>query len=304
VGDQLRAEVDEGTLSFPALTAALGHESHPAVAPPITADHSVYASIKLASIDAQTYPRLGHELTTLVAAEAQVPVAHVTVHIQQQEPEALLQGGRMREPSLKEAVAEISISGVPVERAQGVTGALVLSLAQGSVKAKLTERGISIKNSLVVHKPTLEGAKASLEEQVQTREKQLAEARKAQKARKARKPLKQKLLNGAKARATKVEDLEREVEDLNARLKSLEGATDAPPPSVETSPEPKTPPTASPPAEGTDVVEEVKLSKADAGERAKLEPERSMHINPTFLIAAALLAVGMCCSLAFARLRN
>jgi hypothetical protein len=145
-----------------------------------------------------------------------------------------------------------------------VTGSLVVSFAQGSVKAKLTEHGISIKESLVVHKPTLEGAKASLEEQVHKREKQLAAAREAQKAGEG-------LLNhDAKGHAREVKEIERDVEDLEARLKSLEGATDAPPPSVETSPEPKTPPTASLPDESAKLLEEVDLSKADAGERAKI----------------------------------
>jgi polyhydroxyalkanoate synthesis regulator phasin len=298
VGEQLRAEVEKGTLSFPALSTALGHERHPVVAPPITANHSVYASIKLASADPAVYPRLRDELATLVAAEAQGPAAHVTVHLRQQAPQALLQRGRRsepsalepgaeteaREPSLKEAVADISISGVASGRAQAVTGALVLSFAQGSVKAKLTEHGISIKDSLVVHKPTIEGAKASLEELVHEREKQLAEAKEAQKAG-------EDLLNhDAKGAARRVEEVEGQVEDLEAKLKALEGATDAPPPSVETSPEPKTPPTASPPAEGTKVVEDVELSEADAGESAKLALPSSVHFNPTFTIAAVLIS--------------
>jgi hypothetical protein len=299
VGEQLRAEVEKGTLSFPALSTALGHERHPVVAPPITANHSVYASIKLASADPAVYPRLRDELATLVAAEAQVPAAHVTVELRmQQAPQALLQRGRRsepsalepgaeveaREPSLKEAVADISISGVASGRAQAVTGALVLSFAQGSVKAKLTEHGVSIKDSLVVHKPTIEGAKASLEELVHEREKQLAEAKEAQKAG-------EDLLNhDAKGAARRVEEVEGQVEDLEAKLKALEGATDAPPPSVETSPEPKTPPTASPPAEGTKVVEDVELSEADAGESAKLALPSSVHFNPTFTIAAVLIS--------------
>jgi len=119
---------------------------------------------------------------------------------------------------------------------------------------------------------------------VREREKQLAEAKEAQKA-------SEELLNhDAKGHARNVEEIERQVEDLEAKLKSLEGATDAPPPSVETSPEPKTPPTASPPEEGMKVVEDAELSEADAGERAKLALPSSVHFNPKFIILSVVIS--------------
>jgi hypothetical protein len=195
-------------------------------------------------------------------------------------------------------VAAISVADVPVERANDATGALVLSISSGAVKAKLAERSISITDSLVVHKPTVEAAKASLEELKDDREKQLAAAREAQGKRKG-------LVNAhAEAQVRKVKELEHEVADLDSRLEALEGVTDAPPPSVETSPEPKTPPTASPPAEGMKVVEEVDLTKTDAGQRAELESELSAHLAPVVMIAIACIGVAICIFLGGFRLMH
>merc|ERR1719313_410642 len=47
VGDQLRKEVAAGTLTFSALSAALGNVKDPVVAPPITAEHTVRMSLVL-----------------------------------------------------------------------------------------------------------------------------------------------------------------------------------------------------------------------------------------------------------------
>jgi len=293
VGDRLRKEVEKGTLIFPALSTALGNVPKPAVVTP-SAHHTVYASLVLSG-KAETFDsKLGSDLETLAAQAAQVPTTSVTVHIQREVAQALLQALRTRRS--EETVVDVSISDVPAGRAPDVTQSLVVAVTQGSVKAHLTERGITVKDSLVVHKPTcsetaLQEAKAALEATLKDHEQQLKDAKEAQEASEG-------LLNAdADEHAKAIEALETEVADLKERLSSspeqCDSATDAAP-TLATTPEPKTTPTAKPPLPGTKVVQEVDVAKADAGESPEPESVLDGHISPAFIVAVAFIGAALC----------
>lgn len=318
VGDELRKALDAGTLSFPALATALGHVKDPALTPPITGKHTVYASLLLAWEAEGANAELASTLRTLSAQVAQAPKDAVAVELQAQVSDsflqakvaqALLQVERallQRARGAKEVVADVSVSGVEAARAQAVTQAFVMSIEEGSVKAALSDRGISVKDSLVVAKPTctkkaLQEAKAALEARLKAAEKQLQEAKDAKEA-------SEDLLNAdADAHATSIEALETEVKDLKAKVASSPEECDAEAvavPSLATTPEPQTQPTAKPPPSGAKVVEEVDLPKSDAGENPEAEDPLYTHISGAFMIAVSFIGIAICFFLASVRLMS
>jgi hypothetical protein len=252
---------------------------------------------------------LASDLQSATAQAAQVPAKSVHVDIQREvDSSALLQGGARRAAARGDSsqiVADVSIADVPHERAQTMTQSLVVAVAQGTVKNLLTDRGISVESSLVVHKPTcseetLQDAKAALEAALKEKEKLLKDSKEAKDA-------SDDLLNADEdAHVKKIEGLEAEVAELKAEVASAPEKCDPAAgalPSLATTPEPKTPPTAKPPAPGTKVVDEVEVSKADAGSSAEEEESGIFgHVTAGLMIAVACIGISICFFLAAVRL--
>jgi Ca2+-binding EF-hand superfamily protein len=298
VGDKLNKQKDAGELSFPALSAALANVKDPVVAPPLSAKHTVHMSLKLAGSADAFDKGLADGLAAVTAKAAGVPTEAVTVDIQQAVAESLLQGGRAED----EIVADVSIAGVAANEAPAMTMALVVAVKSGVVKNHLAEQGIEVTDSLVVSQPvcteeTMKDAKAALETALEAEEKALAEAKAAEAD-----------STDKDAAAKKIETLEAKVADLKEQVASAPEKCDPAVtanalPSLATTPAPKTPPTAKPPAPGTKVVKEVDVPAADAEEPVE-EGVLGFRITTGFVIAVSFLGIATCFFLASFRLSH